>query len=186
MPIGTILSVVAAYIAIAILLLSMNLTSRWRWWIKAAAIVITGCFFAGSYFAIVSLLGWPTREEPPTKFSLIATRIVEPDKVTGAPGIIYLWLETLDENNVPSGLPRSYSIAYASDLAATVTKAQDMIDGGDDVQGSLEPTPSAKQDAAPGTAPGGDSHGGTSYDPTGQNLVFNDMPAVKLPDKGVL
>ena len=37
--------IVASYVLIAVLLLSLNLASRWHWGIKAAAIVITTGFF---------------------------------------------------------------------------------------------------------------------------------------------
>ena len=42
---ATILGLVSAYVVVALLLLSLNLTSRWKWWVKAAAIVVTGIFF---------------------------------------------------------------------------------------------------------------------------------------------
>ena len=54
-----ILPLVAAYVAVAVLLLSLNLTSRWAWPIKAAAIGVTTGFFGLSYIGAVSLLGWP-------------------------------------------------------------------------------------------------------------------------------
>ncbi len=192
MPIGTIASVIVAYVVIAVLLLSLNLTSRWRWWIKAGAILVTGAFFVGSALAILSLLGWPTREEPPAQFSLIASRVVEPDKVSGEPGVIFLWLETLDENNVPSGQPRSYSLGYSSALAQSIGKAQDMLDNGDDVKGSflppLTPEQLAEAEQTLGGPPEGDQQRtGTAFEAPDQNsLVFNDMPPVRLPDKGVL
>ncbi len=125
MPGTTILWVILLYVAIAVLLLSMNLTSRWRWWVKAAAIIVTGGFFVGSYFALVALLGWPSTDDPPPRFALLSTRVVEPDRITGAAGAIYLWLEEIDENNIPSGKPRSYGLAYTQDFANAVSQARD-------------------------------------------------------------
>ena len=57
MPGTTILWVILLYVAIAVLLLSMNLTSRWRWWVKAAAIIVTGGMVAvGGAIGFVSLV----------------------------------------------------------------------------------------------------------------------------------
>src|SRR5215470_2850771 len=103
MTIGIILAIVAVYIAMAVLLLSLNLFSLWRWWVKASAIVISGFFFAGSYFAVTALLGLPTGANVPDRFSLVATRTVEPNKANGDSGAIYLWVEQLNDKNVPSG-----------------------------------------------------------------------------------
>jgi hypothetical protein len=188
MPGTTILGVILLYVAIAVLLLSMNLTSRWRWWVKAAAIVVTGGFFVGSYFALTSLLGWPSRDDPPPRFALLATRVVEPDRITGETGAIYLWLEALDENNIPSGKPRSYGLAYTEDFANAVTQANDLLANGEDVEGSLSPHQTRQQDEADPTPPT-EAEGrqfGTPFQITEQDLVFNNMPPVKLPEKSVL
>lgn len=187
MPIGSIFATVVAYVLIAILLLSLNLVSRWRWWIKGGAIIVTGLFFGGTYFAIASLLGWPTDAKVPDHFSLVATRVVEPDKFTGAPGAIFLWIEKLDENNVPEGVPRSFELGYTEQLAATVEQAQGMLDAGEPVEGNVteDPVEDANDDpAAPGQ--GGEAADRNAYQAIEFNITFNDLPAVRLPDKGVL
>ncbi len=189
MPIGTIIAIVIAYVAIAVLLLSLNLVSRWKWWVKAGAIVVCGFFFVGSYFAITSLLGWPTEASVPERFSLVATRVVEPDKLTGAPGAIYLWLEIVDENNIPSGLPLSYRLAYSDELGVAVHTAQEVLDAGEDVEGTIRED-EGQQEHAGGELAGVDAPqaGSRSIDETETqlNLMFNDMPPVRLPSKGVL
>lgn len=188
MPSTTILWLVLAYVAVAVLLLSMNLASFWRWWIKATAIVATGGFFVGSYFAIVGMLGWPSVDNPPPRFALLATRVIEPDRITGTAGVIYLWLEALDENNIPSGKPRSYSLAYTPEFADAVSQARDLLANGEDVEGSLSPSQTGTQDDSMPTPPS-ESEGqqfGTPYQMTEQDLVFNNMPPVKLPEKTLL
>jgi hypothetical protein len=190
MPIGTIIAAVAAYIIIAVLLLSMNLFSRWRWWVKATAIVVTGAFFVASYFAIAAVRGWPSNAQLPERFSLVATRVVEPDNFTGAAGAIYMWVEELNENNVPNGRPRSYQLPYTDQLAEAADGAQALLDGGEDVQGTLDTTDQGDQRDAPQNAEAGDQNdtagGGGNFEPIGVNLTFNDMPAVTLPNKGPL
>lgn len=188
MPTSTILWVILLYVAIAVLLLSMNLTSRWRWWVKAAAIVITGGFFIGSYFALTALLGWPATDNPPPRFALLATRVVEPDRITGEQGVIFLWLEALDENNIPSGKPRSYSLVYTPDFADAVGQAQDLLANGEPVEGTLSPHQSSQPDTVNPTPPS-EAEGqqtGTPFQITQFDMVFNDMPPVKLPEKTLL
>jgi hypothetical protein len=53
----------------------------------------------------------------------------------GAKGAIYLWVEEVDENNVPSGLPRSYRLPYSLKLAERSLKARDEIMAGHPQEG---------------------------------------------------
>jgi len=184
MPVGTILSIVIAYVAIAVLLLSLNLFSLWRWWVKAAAIVISGLFFVGSYFAVTSLLGLPTRADVPERFSLVATRIVEPNKANGDSGAIYLWLEKLDKDNIRSGLPVSYQLGYSGDLADAIDEAQKRLNAGEAIEGSLK-----KIEKHPPTSGASQSQSGSNSAfeaPPKWDLLFNGMPPVQLPAKGIL
>ena len=182
MPTGTILAVVVAYVAIAVLLLSLSLFSLWRWWIKAAAIVISGFFFAGSYFAVSALLGFPTGAKVPERFSLVATRTVEPNKANGDSGAIYLWVEKLNDKNVPSGLPISYQLGYTNALADTINAAQKRLNAGEFVEGSLrkiEPQRTGTSQIQSGSR--------STFDvPPQWDLLFNGMPPVELPAKGIL
>ena len=99
--------IVASYVLIAVLLLSLNLASRWHWGLKAASIVITTGFFGVSYLSTTGLIGWPSEARVPEHFQLHWATVVEPDKLNGLPGSIYLWIEGLDENNTLAGMPRA-------------------------------------------------------------------------------
>ena len=96
-----------------LLLLSAGLTARFAWWVKASAIVVTSVFFVEVFFASKGLLGWPGTGALPAKFQLLWTRVVEPDPKLSNRGAIYLWVEEVDENNVPSGVPRAYRLPYS-------------------------------------------------------------------------
>jgi hypothetical protein len=133
---GIVLAISAAYVVIGVLLLNMGLGSRFRWWIKAMAIVITCGFFIEVFFATKSLLGWPGTGALPPRFQLLWTRVVEPDPKISDPGAIYLWVEELDENNVPSGTPRSYRLRYTPPLADRSLKARDEIMAGNPQEGT--------------------------------------------------
>ena len=127
-----ILPLVAAYVAVAVLLLSLNLTSRWAWPIKAAAIGVTTGFFGLSYIGAVSLLGWPSRSTLPPRFQLLWSKLVEPDKHSGEDGGIFLWLDALDDNNLPLNRPRAYQLRWDPNLAKQVAGAQEKRQSGQD------------------------------------------------------
>jgi hypothetical protein len=135
---ATLLAVSAAYVVMGVLLLSVGLTARIIWWVKAGAIVLTSFFFVEVFFASKGLLGWPATGALPPKFQLLWSRVVEPDLKLGNPGAIYLWVEEVDENNVPSGLPRSYRLPYSLKLAERTNKARDEIMAGNPQEGIAE------------------------------------------------
>jgi hypothetical protein len=121
-----------------VVVLSMGLTSRFAWWVKASTIVVTSGFFVEVFFASKGLLGWPASGALPPKFQLLWTRVVEPDLKAGNRGSIYLWVEEVDGNNVPSGLPRSYRLPYSVKLADRTLKARDEIMAGNPQEGLAE------------------------------------------------
>lgn len=191
----SVVGLVLAYVVVAMLLLSLNLTSLWRWWVKAAAIVLTTVFFGVTYAAINDLMGWPTARKLPSRFNLVSSVITEPDRRTNSAGHIYLWATTLDENNVPSGTPRSYQIAYTNALAKKVAGAQEKRDRGQEVMGVMTDD-QPKQKSEPRSdiktgriqddgqqAPAADT---VNIKEEGSEITFEDLPPVLLPDKGPL
>jgi hypothetical protein len=134
----TLLGISAAYVVLSLVVLSMGLTSRFAWWVKASTIVVTSGFFVEVFFASKGLLGWPASGALPPKFQLLWTRVVEPDLKAGNRGSIYLWVEEVDGNNVPSGLPRSYRLPYSVKLADRTLKARDEIMAGNPQEGLAE------------------------------------------------
>jgi hypothetical protein len=134
----TLLAISAAYVVLSLVVLSMGLTSRFAWWVKASTIVVTSGFFVEVFFASKGLLGWPASGALPPKFQLLWTRVVEPDLKAGNRGSIYLWVEEVDGNNVPSGLPRSYRLPYSVKLADRTLKARDEIMAGNPQEGLAE------------------------------------------------
>ena len=80
---ATLIAISAAYVVMGVLLLSVGLTAPIRWWVKAAAIVVTSLFFVEAFFSTKGLLGWPGGGRLPARFQLLWTRVVEPDRVWG-------------------------------------------------------------------------------------------------------
>src|SRR5260370_8078701 len=145
-----VLAISIAYVVMAVLLLCMGLTSRFAWWIKGVVIVIASAFFIESFFATKSLLGWPGTGQLPHRFEVLGTRVGEPDPKVADPGAIYLWVEELDENNVPSGTPRSFKLKYSPPLADRSNKAKDEIMAGNPQEGTasdMESDDSTRMDA---------------------------------------
>ena len=135
---STVLAISAAYVVLGVLLLTLGLSSRLAWWVKAAAIVVTSVFFVEVFFATKDLLGWPRTGQLPARFQLLWVRLVEPDLKNSNPGAIYLWIEEVDENNVPDGVPRSYRLPYSRPLADRAAKAREEIMSGKPQQGLAE------------------------------------------------
>ena len=187
---------VAAYVALAVLLLSLNLTSLWRWWIKAGGIVATTLFFVVTWRAIPWLVGWPTTQVMPARFNVVWTVTAEPDRKTSNPGAIYVWAQELDANNVPMSRPRSYQLPYTDALARQIAAVQEKRQQGKEVMGRVLDV-AAGRDAASrtdikmgqGNNKRSEANPGTDTVPfmdPDTRLGFQDLPPVLLPDKGPL
>jgi hypothetical protein len=112
-----ILGLSIAYALLGVLLLAACLFTRLPWSLKAAAIVVTSAFYIVSFYATRGLLGWSSIDPLPPQFKLLHARIVEPHSLAGDPGAIYLWIEAIDDDNRPSGVPRAYRLPYDAKLA---------------------------------------------------------------------
>jgi hypothetical protein len=184
--------IVASYVVIAALLLSLNLASRWHWSIKATAIVTTTAFFGISYVSIVGLIGWPSEAPVPEHFQLHWATVVEPDKLNGLPGSIFLWIETLDKNDMPAGTPRAFRVPYSRELADRILHAKERIEKGTDQAGTARdlgvPEGPADEDRRLAVTPPREDQPGGTGDPAAfiqhiPSIEFEDMPPPPLPPK---
>lgn len=191
---STVLAISAAYVVIGVLLLALGLSARLAWWVKAAAIVVTSVFFVEVFFATKGLLGWPRAGQLPPRFQLLWVRVVEPDLKSANAGAIYLWIEEVDENNVPDGVPRSYRLPYSRPLADRATTARDEIVSGKPQQGLAENLAGGEErrdaKSEPQQAGTRANSGLTAVDPDqvrllqqAQRVEFSPMPVPTLPPK---
>lgn len=125
-----ILGISVAYAIIGALLLLILVYARLHWSLKAIAVVVTSAFYVISFTEMRGLLGWATTERLPTSFKLLHARIVEPHTLEGEPGAIYLWVEELDKDNLPSAIPRAYRMPYSDALADKTHAAENEIKAG--------------------------------------------------------
>src|SRR5215470_102918 len=184
--------VIASYLVIAVLLLSLNLASHWHWGIKAAAIAITTTFFGISYISIAGLIGWPSEARVPGHFQLHWATVVEPDKINGFPGSIYLWVEALDEANVPAGTPRAFRVPYSRELADRTGHAKERIEQGKEQAGTARdldlPESEPDEDRRLAGSPPREGEPASTGDPAAfiqhmPSIEFEDMPPPALPPK---
>jgi hypothetical protein len=161
---------------------------------KIGAIVAASVFYVVVFFATQRLLGWSAPVAVPERFQVLWTRVIEPNPSRNNPGAIHLWVEELDDANLPSGEPRAFRLPYTVELARKVSAAQEEIEE-DRPQGGRaqffgEPS-GQKMGAAPVNAaapPGGDPSGGGLFDPEflgaqSRSVTLEPLPKPKLPAK---
>src|SRR3954451_18685457 len=196
---SVVLALAAAYALIGALLLAVFIYARLPWPAKALAILVTSCFYWVSFIGARGLLGWSSRDPLPPRFKLLQARIVEPHSLEGEPGAIHLWVETLGDDNRPSGVPRAYRLPYDAKLAEKTEKAiaasadgkpqggrvADLGtgDGGVSEEAIRLVTPSTIT-----TTGGGDPSTGSTVDPAfrhgeNQSISFAPLPPPLMPTK---
>jgi hypothetical protein len=188
-----------AYALLGVLLLTACLFTRLPWPLKAAGIFLTSVFYVVSFYAARGLLGWSSADPLPPRFKLLHARIVDPHSVAGDPGTIHLWIEAIDDDNRPSGVPRAYRLPYNAKLAE---KAEAAIkasangspqggrtadlgsgEGGEGQITAREVTPSSIT-----TTGGGDPSTGGPLDSgiareESHSIVFSPLPPPRMPPK---
>lgn len=191
----TILLLSGAYGVVAAILLLILLAARVRLVLKAGATLAVAALIPWTYHAIGELRGLPTDSQPPARFKLHWARVVEPNLLMKEKGHVFLWLEELDEQNFPSGLPRAYALAYDPDLVKAVEVAMGKIQKGEDVAGTISDKPPEEigdaaeelaEELAEGARPAGPSSSAVGeryfeFDPS--MLTFGEAPAPVTPEK---
>jgi hypothetical protein len=198
-PASTILALSIAYALLGVLLLVIFVFARIPWPIKAGAIALTSAFYVVNFYETRALLGWSSIDPLPARFKLLSARIVEPRSVEGDPGAIHLWVEALDDNNFPSGVPRAYRLPYGAKLAAKTEAALKASADGRPQGGRTADLGTGDGDVGQATArevtpssitvtSGGDPSSGGPLDPVSSNgenqsVVFTPLAPPRMPAK---
>jgi len=156
---------IAAYVLIAVLLLSLNFYSNWHWLVKGVATTVAVGFFVVTFHSYSAILGWPTTREVPSQFYLHAVQVVEPEK-------IYLWGTDLDRG-MGTTVPRAYGLTYTARLHDKVNKASRKLRKGLPVIGQVPKATALTQGKI----------SGEQVNIVGDNLVFVDAPQALIPGK---
>jgi hypothetical protein len=190
-----ILGLSIGYALLGLLLLLALTRTRLPWPVKAGAVVLTSAFYVLVYFRTAGLLGWSSPEPLPARFQLLWARSVEPNRALGEPGAVHLWVEELDADNFPSGVPRAYQRPYSTALARKVESARAEIGNGHPQGGRAEQFGSGEGGAPDGSVAalrnaeaGGDPSGGGLLDSAfmrgdSQSIEFAPLPIRTLPPK---
>ena len=114
--------IIICYAILAFLLVLFNLRTTFHWIIKSLMIIITTIFCVLTYDSFKNLVGWPSNDNLPDRFRLVAAQIYEPNALINSEGNIYLWIT--DMNDL-AGLstPRSYSLKYNKEVHEKISKA---------------------------------------------------------------
>lgn len=134
----TILTLTGAYALVATLLAYLLLLSRLHWVFKSLATIATVALIPLTFNGVGELRGLPSDGPIPSNFRLLWAQIVEPNLLQGEKGQVFLWLQTLDDDNFPVGDPRAYQLPYSDDLNMKLTEAMAGISQGEDIQGTLD------------------------------------------------
>lgn len=164
---------VAAFVLVALLLLILNLYTRWSWQIKAAMIAVVSAFYLVTYFSLPPLLGWPTDAALPERFNLVAIVVHEPNKSKGTPGEIFLWATDLAAGAGETE-PRAYRVPFSNELHARVVEAGNKMRKGMPQIGEVNDEP-----PTPGARPTDVSEGGQKS----TAIEFFDLPDPLFPEK---
>lgn len=117
-----VLGLALTYVALAALMLGIFLFTRLSVWIKFLCVIVVSGFYFMTYQSLQGMLGWPTQQQLPEQFQLMASSITEPDGSTGEKGRIHIW-GTAFIDNKPAKEPRSYELPYDLDLHAALDEA---------------------------------------------------------------
>ncbi len=162
--IESIIGLIALFVALTVLLLNLNIESGWSWRVKAGAIVATMLSVATAYFAVVGLLGWPTRESIPDNVKMLFADVVEPQKGADDEGAIYLWVKPIGRSKAQ---PRAYELPYDPEFHEMVIAAMERAGNG--IQQGVRLNP--------------DHYKTTPSWGAGLPLNFFDIKPLQLPEK---
>lgn len=134
----TILTLTAAYAVVASLLAYLLLLSRLHWVFKSLATLSVVALIPLTFFGVGELRGLPSDGDIPDSFRMLWAQVIEPDRLRGETGNVFLWVQALDPDNFPVGQPRAYQLPYSDDLRIKVQEAMAKITQGEEIQGMVD------------------------------------------------
>jgi len=111
--IGSVLGLLAGFMLILLLLAFTVLQTRVAVVYKLLLVLMVSGFYWVQYQSLLQFRGWPTTDDLPAEFILIATDVHEPDPTSGDEGVMYWWLR---ESGNPQQPPRVYQLPYRNEL----------------------------------------------------------------------
>ena len=197
-----------AFIIASALLLWFIIGSRGQWTLKAICMACTMYFGIAVWHSVSSYLGWPTNQEPPSRFQLHWALVEEPDKQADDPGVVYLWLRQIESPDDVHGelkplreqswlsflgysgdkdQPRCYKLPYSRPLHERVKQAKRQLARGRPIIGEFSEEGFGAEGPRPGQGiPRGGTGEGRSYGSGHRQsgeFIFYNLPPPKYPEK---
>ena len=129
-------AMVSSFVVVALILLGLGLYSRWSVPAKIVGVVLVTLAYYSVYFALPRLLGWPSDNQVPRRFNLLAVFLQEPDKTTGEAGSVFFWANDLAPNADPR--PRAYQMPFKATFKSVLQEAQGKLRQNIPQQGELD------------------------------------------------
>ena len=152
----------AYVLPLALLALLVATARRPRRWLSILVLAVLPIFYAGHFFLLQGIQGWPVDSVPPDGFRLLGFDVREPDP--DSDGEILIWVQNNGQTS-----PRAHRLPYSRKLHRTIEAAGQRL-----AQGT--PQIGTRSHAAQSNDPTGDASGGV--------LSFYDERPRKLPAKG--
>lgn len=108
-----IMGLTAGFILVLTFLFYLMLRSELKPGYKFIAVFVAAGFYLVQYESLQQFTGWPTNDDLPDEFVLIASDVTEPNQKTGQRGIMYWWLKDSKDVNLP---PRVYALPYQPEM----------------------------------------------------------------------
>tara|TARA_B100000965_G_scaffold335908_1_gene301955 strand:- start:402 stop:1016 length:615 start_codon:yes stop_codon:yes gene_type:complete len=187
-----ILIILLMFVFVTFLLLIIILRTKINWILKLFIIISSTVVYVFAYQGMMGFAGWPSEKQLPDRFQIHWTFVKEPDKFTKAEGAIFLWIEELDDSNVPQGIPRSYRLPYTPPLEDEISDVQENIEMGvlqaaEVKKLNKEELDLYNQKTRENTLTSQDreSQGYQLFDSYGgvYQITFGELPEAELPDK---
>jgi len=173
------------YMAVAGLLLTASIPSRFSWLIKLGGVFVVTGFYFTTYLGHRGLAGWPIDEELPKNFRLVWVAIDEPEKKDGVDGEIFFWIRELNDNNEAVSKPRAYILPFDIALAERVQEAQEKIQEGETINGYVQESQDEEDNLSEeGQLKVGDSST-SGFSDALLNIEFREIEIPALPAKTI-
>ena len=101
------------FILVLTFLYYLTLKTDLRLWLKFLAVFVIAGFYIIQYVSLQQYTGWPSTDDLPEKFVLIASDNHEPNQQTGEQGVMYWWVTDSVNREQP---PRVYQLPYMPEL----------------------------------------------------------------------
>ena len=185
------MSVPLAFLIISSLILWFIIGARGKWFIKLITITLTLYLCISLSLSLENWSGWPSSQTLPDEFMVHWIQISEPNKQTGKPGNIYVWVTSLEKYYQDDGWddwreffisfythdlyqPRAYKLPYSLELHKKAQGALGNLIKGEKIKGGVN---GRRGDNGENTKGDG---GSFSYS---EDIIFHKLPPSKLPDK---